>query len=143
MKTLVSILALFACVYTCTAQTDTTKKRTYIVSATDTTYIKPEVESSFPDGIKGWQNFLNRNLRYPGNAIQQNIQGTVVLQFVVCTDGTVCDIEAISGPEELRESAIAALKSTPRWVPATQNGKNVRSYKKQPIVYRLGGRPRL
>ena len=138
MKKLLCITALFACVYTCSAQTDSTKKRTYIVSQTDTTYIKPEVESSFPDGIPGWQNFLNRNLRYPGNAVKHEIQGTVVLQFVVCTDGSVCDIEAISGPEELRESAIAALKKTPRWIPATQDGKNVRSYKKQPIVYRLG-----
>ena len=140
MKTLLCAIALFACVYTCSAQTDSTKKKTYIVSKTDTTYIKPEVESSFPDGLKGWQNFLNRQLRYPSNAVQQNIQGTVVLQFIVCTDGTVCDIEAISGPEELRASAIAALKKTPRWVPATQNGQNVRSYKKQPIVYRLGRR---
>ena len=138
MKTFLCITALFACVYTCSAQTDSTKKRTYIVSQTDTTYIKPEVESSFPDGLKGWQNFLNRQLRYPGNAIQQKIQGTVVLQFIVCTDGTVCDIEAISGPEELRASAIEALKRTPRWIPATQDGQNVRSYKKQPIVYRLG-----
>lgn len=138
MKTLLCITALCACVYTCSAQTDTTKKKTYIVSKTDTTYIKPEVESSFPDGLKGWQNFLNRNLRYPSDAVKQEIQGTVVLQFVVCTDGTVCDIEAISGPEELRESAIAAFKRTPRWIPAMQNGQYVRSYKKQPIVYRLG-----
>ena len=138
MKTLLCAIALFGSVYICSAQTDSTKKRTYIVSQTDTTYIKPEVESSFPDGIPGWQNFLNRNLRYPSYAVKQEIQGTVVLQFVVCTDGSVCDLEAISGPEELRESAIAALKKTPRWIPATQNGQNVRSYKKQPIVYRLG-----
>ena len=140
MKTLLCAIALFASVYTCSAQTDSTKKKTYIVSATDTTYIKPEVQSSFPDGLNGWRNFLNRNLRYPSDAINQNIQGTVVLQFIVCTDGTVCNIEAISGPEELRESAIAALKKTPRWVPAMQDGKNVRSYKKQPIVYSLGRR---
>jgi protein TonB len=140
MKTLLCAIALFACLYTSSAQTDSTKKRTYTVSQTDTTYIKPEVESSFPDGLHGWQNFLNRTLRYPSNAMQQNIQGTVVLQFIVCTDGTVCDIEAISGPEELRASAIAALKTTPRWVPAMQDGKNVRSYKKQPIVYKLSGR---
>jgi periplasmic protein TonB len=137
MKIILCATALFACVYTCSAQTDSTKKKTFIVSQYDTTYIKPEVESAFPNGVQGWQNFLNRNLRYPSDAIKREIQGTVVLQFVVCTDGTVCDIEAISGPEELRESAIAAFKRTPRWIPAMQDGKNVRSYKKQPIVYRL------
>lgn len=140
MKTFICVIALFTCVYTCCAQTDSTKKKTFIVSQTDTTYIKPEVESSFPDGLTGWRNFLQSNLTYPSNAMQQNIQGTVVLQFIVCTDGTVCDIEAISGPTELRASAIAAFKRTPRWIPAMQNGKNVRSFKKQPIVYKLGGR---
>lgn len=123
MKTLLCAIAIFACVYTCSAQTDSTKKKTYIVSKTDTTYIKPEVESSFPDGLKGWQNFLNRQLRYPSSAVQQNIQGTVVLQFIVCTDGTVCDIEAISGPEELRASAIAALKEHPVGFPPRRTAR--------------------
>jgi periplasmic protein TonB len=140
MKKLACVVALFTCVYSCTAQTDSTKKKIYIVSATDTTYMKPEEGASFPDGQNGWRNFLNRNLRYPEVAIQQNIEGTVVLRFVVCTDGTVCDIEAISGPEELRESAVNALKRTPRWVPAMHNGQNVRSFKKQPIVFHLGRR---
>src|SRR5437868_7870885 len=104
MKTLLCAFALFACAYSCSAQSDSTKKKTYIVSKYDTTYIQPEVESSFPDGLKGWQIFLNQHLSYPSDAVRQEIQGTVVLQFVVCTDGTVCDIEAISGPEELRAS---------------------------------------
>jgi periplasmic protein TonB len=137
MKTFIWAIALFACAYTCSAQTDSTKKRTFIVSQTDTTYILPEVESSFPDGLRGWQNFLQQNLTYPKKAMRKEIQGTVVLQFIVCTDGTVCDIEAVSGPEELRAAAVEALKKTPRWIPAIQNGKNVKSYKKQPIIYRL------
>jgi hypothetical protein len=29
------------------------------------------------------------------------------------------------------------MKKTPNWVPASQDGKKVKSYKKQPIVYRL------
>jgi periplasmic protein TonB len=140
MKTLLATCALFLCVYTCSAQTDTAKKQNTTPAkkdSTEKTYIKPEVESEFPGGLEGWKEFLQNNLRYPSFAVRERIQGTVILQFIVCSDGTVCDIEAVSGPIELRQSAINALKKTPNWKPAIQDGQNVRSYKKQPIIYSL------
>jgi periplasmic protein TonB len=146
MKKLISALALLCCVYNSFAQTDTTKKQATTTVKSDTSktannadgaFRKVEVESEFPGGLNGWSEFLQQNLTYPRKAVRKEIQGTVVLQFIVCTDGTVCDIEAISGPEELREAAVAALKKTPNWIPAIQDGRNVKSYKKQPIVYRL------
>jgi protein TonB len=146
MKKLISALALLCCVYNSFAQTDTTKKQTTTTAKSDTSktsknadgaFSKVEVESEFPGGLSGWSDFLQQNLTYPRKAVRKEIQGTVILQFIVCTDGTVCDIEAISGPEELREAAVAALKKTPNWIPAIQDGRNVKSYKKQPIIYRL------
>jgi periplasmic protein TonB len=98
---------------------------------------KVEVESEFPGGAKAWQTFLASNLEYPEKAIKKRIQGTVMLQFIVCTDGTVCNIEAIKGPKELRKAALEAIKNTPNWIPAEQGGKKVKSYKRQPIVFAL------
>lgn len=98
---------------------------------------KVELESQFPGGLAAWQRFLGSNLEYPERAIKKRIQGTVVLQFIVCTDGTVCNIEAISGPKDLRKAALEAIKNTPNWIPAEQGGKKVKSYKKQPIVFVL------
>lgn len=98
---------------------------------------KVEVESEFPGGAKAWQTFLASNLEYPEKAIKKRIQGTVVLQFIVCTDGTVCNIEAIKGPKELRKAALEAIKNTPNWIPAEQGGKKVKSYKRQPIIFAL------
>ena len=146
MKKLISALALLCCVYNSFAQTDTTQKQATTTVKSDTSktannadgaFSKVEVDSKFPGGLEGWASFLQQNLTYPRKAVRKEIQGTVVLQFIVCTDGTVCDIEAISGPEELREAAVAALKKTPNWIPAIQDGRNVKSYKKQPIVYLL------
>jgi periplasmic protein TonB len=145
MKTLFCAIALFAFAYTCSAQTDSTKKQNTTSKADSTgnlknadgAFSKVEIESEFPGGSQGWASFLQQNLTYPGKAVRKRIEGTVILQFIVCTDGTVCNIEAVSGPEELRKSAIEALKKTPNWEPAVQDGKNVKSYKKQPIVYRL------
>lgn len=133
MKILIAAITLLCCMYNCTAQTDSTKKQvdSAIVDTVD-------IQSTFPGGLPAWKNFLQRNLRYPQRAIDQRIEGTVLLKFIVCQDGTVCDIQAVSGPEELRETAINVLKKTPNWVPALQNGKVVKSYKKQPITFRLG-----
>jgi protein TonB len=100
-------------------------------------YAKVEVESTYPGGTQGWINFLRAHLTYPKKAERKKIEGTVVVQFIVDKDGTVSDIEAISGPEELKEVSTQVIKESGKWIPARQNGRTVKSYKKQPITFRL------
>lgn len=111
--------------------------QTVPAASTDSIYAKVEVESRFPGGEAGWIRFLNTHLVYPPKAVRKNIQGTVVLQFIVGRDGVITDIEAQSGPDLLREAALNVIRESPRWVPAVQNGKKVKSYKKQPITFRI------
>ena len=103
----------------------------------DKTFTKVEIESEYPGGASAWQRYLNKNLRYPQDAIDNEIQGTVVVQFIVDKGGNVSDVEAISGPKELRDEAVRVIKKSGSWTPAVQNGRQVKSYKKQPIVFRL------
>jgi periplasmic protein TonB len=103
----------------------------------DSTFTHVDVESTFPGGGPGWSRFLRDNLVYPKKAVKKNIQGTVVVQFIVDKDGTVSNIDALDGPELLREAAIDVVKKSPNWKPATQNGRKVKSYKKQPITFKL------
>jgi len=103
----------------------------------DKTFTKVEIESEYPGGSAAWQRYLNKTLRYPQEAIDNEIQGTVVIQFIVDKEGNVSDVEAISGPEELRAEAVRVIKKSGKWTPAVQNGRQVKSYKKQPIVFRL------
>jgi periplasmic protein TonB len=103
----------------------------------DKTFTKVEIESEYPGGASAWQRYLNKNLRYPEAAIESEIQGTVVVQFIVDKAGQVSDVEAISGPKELRDEAVRVIKKSGTWTPAVQNGRQVKSYKKQPIVFRL------
>jgi protein TonB len=103
----------------------------------DKTFTKVEIESTYPGGAAAWQRYLNRNLRYPQDAIDNEIQGAVVVQFIVDKEGTVSEVEAISGPNELRDEAVRVIKKSGKWTPAVQNGRQVKSYKKQPIVFRL------
>ena len=103
----------------------------------DKTFTKVEIESDYPGGASAWQRYLNKNLRYPQEAIDNEIQGTVVVQFIVDKQGVVSDVEALSGPNELRDEAVRVIKKSGQWTPAVQNGRQVKSYKKQPIVFKL------
>jgi periplasmic protein TonB len=103
----------------------------------DKTFTKVEIESEYPGGQAAWLRYLNKNFRYPQEAIDNEIQGTVVVQFIVDKEGVVSDVEAVSGPNELRDEAIRVIKKSGKWTPAVQNGRQVKSYKKQPIVFKL------
>ncbi len=105
----------------------------------DKTFTKVEIESEYPGGPGQWQRYLQKNLRYPEEAQNNEIQGDVVVQFIVDKEGNVSDVEAISGPNELRDEAVRVIKKSGKWTPAIQNGRQVKSYKKQPIVFRLEG----
>ncbi len=105
----------------------------------DKTFTKVEIESEYPGGASAWLRYLNKNFRYPDDAVNNEIQGTVVVQFIVDKEGNVSDVQAISGPENggLREEAMRVIKKSGKWTPAVQNGRQVKSYKKQPIVFKL------
>lgn len=107
----------------------------------DKIFTKVEIESEFPGGASAWLRFLTRNLQYPSEAVNYRVQGTVIVQFVVDKQGHISNVQAISGPEMggLREEAVRVIRKSGIWTPAIQNGIQVKSYKKQPIVFKLEG----
>lgn len=106
----------------------------------DGMFMKVEKESEFPGGTAAWQRFLNKNLHYPDDALNREIQGAVLVQFIVDKDGNVSDVEAVGGPDQggLREEAVRVIKKSGKWTPALQNGRYVKSYKKQPVTFSIG-----
>lgn len=102
-------------------------------------FTRVEIESSYPGGAGAWMRYLNKTFRYPQQAQDDGIQGTVLVQFIVDKEGNVSNVEAISGPATngLREEAVRVIMKSGKWDPAIQNGRKVSSYKKQPITFRL------
>jgi len=106
-------------------------------STLDKAFIKVEIESSFPGGASAWLQFLQNHLVYPNKAVRKRIEGTVLLQFIVDKDGSISNLQALSGDPLLVEAALKAMAHSPKWTPAIQKGRAVKSYKKQPIVFKL------
>lgn len=96
-----------------------------------------EIEAMFPGGEGSWQKYLHENLVYPSKAVRKKVQGNVIMQFNIAQDGTVSNVVVIYGPELLRQPAIDVLKNSPKWKPATRNGKSAASMKRMPIVFKL------
>lgn len=93
----------------------------------------------FPGGEAAMNQFISRNIRYPVIAQENGIQGRVVVQFVVNTDGKIVDVEVVRGVEEsLDKEAVRVIKAMPPWNPGRQGGKNVRVKYTLPIRFRIG-----
>ena len=101
-------------------------------------FSSPEVMPSFPGGINALVNFLSENIVYPAEAIENNEQGRVVLQFWIETDGKINDIEVIRGVSPAIDAeAIRLIELMPNWNPAENRGKKIRYKFTLPINFRL------
>lgn len=101
------------------------------------TWIDVQIPAEYPGGLEKWKRYLLKNLHYPQEAVDSEIQGTVVVQFIVNLEGVVSDVVAVSGPEMLRPEAVRVIKGSGKWTPAEHNGHKVKAYRKQPVVFQL------
>lgn len=86
------------------------------------------------------RDWLDAHIRYPREAADKGIGGTVIVNFVVCADGTIKDVSVnkvcADIDESLRREAVRVVRSMPRWVPATYNGKAVNAYATCPVIFK-------
>jgi TonB family protein len=77
-------------------------------------------------------------LKYPGSALQQGIQGTVMVEFVIEKDGKVTGVRVLKGvSEELDAEAVKVISASPKWKPGKVSGNKVRSSISLPVEFRL------
>jgi protein TonB len=100
-------------------------------------FVSVQIESEYPGGKAAWMRYLNKNIHYSQEAIDNEIEGTIMVQFIVDIEGNVSNVEAVSGPNELREEAVRVIKKSGKWSPAIQNGRKVKSYKRQSVVFKF------
>jgi hypothetical protein len=102
-----------------------------------------ERESEFAGGANGWMHYLNTNMKYPDRAVDHEVQGKPTLLFLVDATGHIPleDIHVLQSVEfSIDKEALRLIIQSPNWTPAFQNGKNVKSYKKQPFIFKLTAR---
>lgn len=97
-----------------------------------------EVYPEFEGGMKGWARFLQRNLRYPNVAQENEVQGRVMVSFVIEKDGSISDVKLISGiGSGCDEEALRVIRKSPNWKPGRQNAQPVRVRYTMPLSFAL------
>lgn len=101
-------------------------------------FVAVEQMAEFPGGQAALMKWLSNNVRYPESAQQNDIQGRVIVKFVVEKDGSIGKAEILKGVDrDLDREALRVVKKMPRWQPGKNNGVAVRSYFNLPVVFRL------
>ncbi|MBP3228873.1 MAG: energy transducer TonB [Bacteroidaceae bacterium] len=97
------------------------------------------VMAQFPGGEKALLDYLGKNIKYPAIAVEQDLQGTVNLRFVVEKDGSVGDVRVIKSlSKECDAEAIRVLKRAPRFSPAkNERGEPVRVWFSLPVRFEI------
>ena len=97
-----------------------------------------EVDAEFPGSEDSLNAFLHRNIRYPKDAKDKKIEGTVYVSFVVERDGDITDAKVVRDiGYGCGEEALRVLNTMPKWKPATQHGYAVRQQNNLPIRFSL------
>lgn len=112
--------------------------RSYNVNKKDTIYTIGTTMPLFPGGESALLKFLAKNIKYPANSKQKNIQGTVYLQFVVTRDGKVTSVKPIRGPSpELNSEAVRVVKMMPDWEPGSFKDAPISMVYKLPVRFKI------
>ena len=121
--------------------TITNPKDTIIPTPEDVVFEVVEVMPEFPNGgMPGLMKYLGKNVKYPIEAHANNIEGRVVVHFIVNKDGSISNVGLTRSVDPLLDKeAIRVISSMPKWKPGMQRGKAVRVKYTVPVMFRLQG----
>lgn len=92
----------------------------------------------FPGGPVEFMRWLTCNLKYPESARRRRIQGKVMVQFVVGTDGSISDLKIVASLEpNCDREVLRVLRTMPAWKAGMQNDKPCRTMVRIPVVFKL------
>ena len=107
-------------------------------TAKEEVFMVAEQMPEFPGGMKELLKFLQDNLKYPENAMKNNVQGRVIVQFVVEKDGTPTEFKVLRSVDpDLDAEALRVMKAMPKWKPGMQKGQVVRVKFTVPVSFKL------
>lgn len=109
-------------------------------SDSEKTFDVVEQMPQFPGGMQNLLAFLNENVHYPEACKENNVQGRVIVSFVIEKDGTISEPKVVrSVSPELDAEGIRVVSSMPKWTPGYQRGEPVSVRFTLPISFKLQG----
>ena len=116
---------------------------TYTDAEGNIVYNKAELNPSFEGGNDAMMKYLRDNLKFPKEAEERGLEGTVFVDFIVAANGSVREVMVIDDTQgeevdqSFRSEAIRVVTAMPKWVPGRQRGKPVDVKFSLPITFQM------
>lgn len=142
-------------------KTDSTETSKHVMTGRE----NGQIPAQFPGGEKALKKFINKNLEYPDVAAAYDVEGSIIMTFIVNEDGTISDINAhdckinefnttrFSQETEARQKELKYLfakafakegfrviRKMPKWIPGNINGKAIRTKVSHSINFYVVGK---
>ncbi len=90
-------------------------------------YNKAETEPAYNGGSKAMKQYLHDNIKYPSQAQENQLEGTVFVDFIITKTGNVREVSVADNTNEnvdpsFRAEAIRVVTLMPNWLPGRQHG---------------------
>ena len=94
----------------------------------------------FPGGDAALMEYIESHIQFPPMYAEINVQGKVVVQFVVDKTGEIGEVKVVrSVDKDLDEEAVRIVKTLPKFIPGRHNGQAVSVWYTLPVTFRLRG----
>ncbi|MEF9923689.1 MAG: energy transducer TonB [Muribaculaceae bacterium] len=94
----------------------------------------------FPGGDAELMKYLSSHINYPTMAMENNVQGRVIIQFVVTRSGKIGEVKVARGVDrDLDREAVRVVRSLPNFIPGKMNGQAVNVWYTLPVNFKLAG----
>ena len=131
-KLILMLLMAVCCLMTANAQ------KTVVSQTNQKVFDTVDQMPEYPGGMQAMIEFLQANMKYPEDAAKQKVEGRVMVQFVVETDGSISDVHVAKQVfPSLDAEAIRVVQAMTKWTPGKEKGKVVRVKYNLPIVFRM------
>lgn len=109
-----------------------------VIGALNESLPKADRYAMYPNGLRGIYEDIANTIKYPRTAIENNIQGKVIVEFIVEENGEVKEARVIqSVSDELDKEALRVISELGKWYPGYKDEKPVRVCYKVPINFNL------
>jgi protein TonB len=99
-------------------------------------YNRTEVAPAYNGSL---ESYIDNNIEYPQEAVDNNVEGTVYVRFGVDENGNISHVSTLGKKigYGLEEEAVKAVSNMPKWTPGQVKGKTVRTWRTLPITYKI------
>lgn len=99
-------------------------------------YVIVEQMPEFPGGQDEMMKFLAKTIKYPPQALKDDVEGKVYVSFIIAKTGIVRDVQVVKGiRQDLNDEAIRVISLMPAWRPGKQRARAVNVKYILPITF--------